>query len=218
MDSLLRRLAIAAILTLSAFAGHASAEWTEGPPDEELGFALGSPDAPLTVIEYFSPTCSHCKHFEEDIMPSVEENYIATGKVRFVMREYLRNDLDTAILSQARCLAPDKGLAYLRDVFTRQEDMFAAAKKGETSTLLVEIGTSYGIATKADFDRCFKDMNIRFDMMTVQESADHYDVQSTPTLVIGNLVKPGDQDILTPEAFAAFLDAQLAAKAPADPS
>ncbi|HPE47764.1 MAG TPA: thioredoxin domain-containing protein [Hyphomonas sp.] len=210
MASMTRRLALAAFAALAMFVAPASAEWSEWDAASELGWSLGDADAPLTVIEYFSPTCSHCKEFEEDVMPAVKKDYIETGKVRFVKREYIRNDVDTAIVSVARCLGGETGLAFLGDVFARQDDIFAAASAGTVPDTLVEIGQPHGLADRAAFDTCYADMNIRFDMVAVQQSASHYRIHATPTFVVGGTVKAASTDIMTSEGFSAFLDAELA--------
>ena len=49
---------------------------------------LGSPDATVTVIEYASLTCHACGNFHNYILPDLQKNYIDTGKIQFVFREY----------------------------------------------------------------------------------------------------------------------------------
>ena len=80
MTGLIRRIAIAT-LACAAMAAPAFAEdsWSEWAPENELGWVEGSADAPVTVIEYFSPTCSHCKEFAEEVFPVIEETYVPTG-------------------------------------------------------------------------------------------------------------------------------------------
>lgn len=47
---------------------------------------LGDSNAPLTIIMYFSPTCSHCADYETRILPVIQEKYITKGKVRLIVR------------------------------------------------------------------------------------------------------------------------------------
>jgi protein-disulfide isomerase len=46
----------------------------------------GSPDAPVTIVEFSDFQCSFCKKFWKETLPRIEEKYIRTGKVRFVYR------------------------------------------------------------------------------------------------------------------------------------
>jgi protein-disulfide isomerase len=49
---------------------------------------LGSPDAPVTMIEYSEYLCPYCRRFVLDTMPLIEEQYIDTGKVKLIFRDY----------------------------------------------------------------------------------------------------------------------------------
>ena len=67
--------------------------------------ALGAPDAPVTVVEYASFTCPHCATFHNDVFGEFSLKYIDSGKVRFIMREYLRNGPDVAVSAVARSIS-----------------------------------------------------------------------------------------------------------------
>src|SRR5688572_7099086 len=49
---------------------------------------LGKADAPVTMVEYFSLGCIHCKNFHETMLPKLKTDYIDTGKVRLVLRDF----------------------------------------------------------------------------------------------------------------------------------
>lgn len=216
MTGLTSRLAIAALACFALAApALAQDDWTEWTASEELGWVEGEPDAPVTVIEYFSPTCSHCREFAEDVLPVVEEKYIATGKIRFVMREWIRNSVDKTILTQARCLPKEDGVAYLKDIFAKQDEIFVAAQVGTLPGTLMIVGTPYGITDREKFDTCYQDMDVRFDMLEVDKSAEHYDIHATPTFIVDGTAHPATTAMLTPEGFTAFLDTELARSAPA---
>lgn len=216
MTGLIRRIAIAALACAAMSApALAQQDWSEWAPENELGWVEGEADAPVTVIEYFSPTCSHCKEFADEVMPVIEENYIATGKVRFVIREWVRNPVDKTILTQARCLPKEDGLSYLKDIFARQEEIFIAAQVGTLPGTLQIVGTPYGITDREKLDACYEDMDIRFDMLEVDKSAGHYDVHASPTFIVDGVAYAATVPMMTPEGFSAFLDEELAKAAPA---
>jgi protein-disulfide isomerase len=209
LKSLLTALVPAAMLALPALAD-----------DLSIGHSKGSEDAPITLIEYGSVTCGGCKYFHDKIMPRVERDYIETGKVRFIFREALRNDVDTALISMARCKGEDKFFAITDAIFERQPEIIKTAQAGTVLDTFLDIGAEFGIGTPAQFDACYENMNIRLDMIEVQETADLYELRGTPTLIVNGEEKYVDKDFESADAFAAYLDAQLAAlsEMPADPA
>ena len=121
------------------------------------------------------------------IMPRVERDYIETGKVRFIFREALRNDVDTALISMTRCKGEDKFFAITDAIFERQPEIIKTAQAGTVLDTFLDIGAEFGIRTPAQFDACYENMNIRLDMIEVQETADLYELRGTPTLISANV-------------------------------
>jgi protein-disulfide isomerase len=80
-----------------------------GIPDK----VLGDPAAKVTVIEYASPTCPHCADWSNNVLPPFKEKYVATGKVKFIVRPFARNTLDAAIfmLAEHAAKSVDAGTA-----------------------------------------------------------------------------------------------------------
>jgi protein-disulfide isomerase len=62
------------------------------------GPILGKPDAPVTVVEFSDYQCPFCQRFFTNTLPELKKDYIDTGKVRYVFRDF---PLD-AIHPQAR--------------------------------------------------------------------------------------------------------------------
>jgi protein-disulfide isomerase len=179
--------------------------------DLSVGHAKGSKDAPLTLIEYGSLTCGGCKYFHDKILPRIEADYVETGKVRFIFREVLRNDVDTALVAMARCAGEDKFFEATDAMFEHQPEIIKSAQAGTLLDTFVEIGAPYGITDVDAFNACYADMSIRLDMIEVQESANEYELHGTPTLIINGEEKYVDDDFNSADAFAAYLDGELAA-------
>ena len=74
-DGLNRVISLAAVAAFFIFASTASA----APPTAEQALAeriLGDPNAPVTIIEYSSLTCSHCRKFHVETLPNLKKNFI----------------------------------------------------------------------------------------------------------------------------------------------
>ena len=54
----------------------------------ENDFTIGDENAPITIIEYASMSCSHCADFHTNTLPDLKTEFIDTGKVRMVFRDY----------------------------------------------------------------------------------------------------------------------------------
>ena len=78
-----------------------------GIPDK----ILGNPNAKVTVIEYASPTCPHCAAFSNTVLQSFQDEYVTTGKVKFILRPFARNTMDAAIFMLAEAASQPAAVA-----------------------------------------------------------------------------------------------------------
>ena len=69
---------------------------------------LGDAAAKVTVMEFFSLTCTHCAAFARETMPQIEKELIAPGKVRFVYRDFPLDQVALTAAMVARYLPPDR--------------------------------------------------------------------------------------------------------------
>lgn len=53
---------------------------------EQKGITLGSPDAPVTLVEYADLKCPFCRDFTENAFPTIVDDYVKTGKVKVEFR------------------------------------------------------------------------------------------------------------------------------------
>jgi protein-disulfide isomerase len=143
---------------------------------------LGAADAPVKVIEYASPTCPHCAEFDREVFPKIEADYIDTGKVRYVFREFSRNVKDVACEMLARRIADGDAGKYfgvIETMFSQQDGLF-----GKTTETLKLIGKQAGLSAQAVED-CLKDQALIDRIKADQKFAvDVLKVPGTPTFFI----------------------------------
>ncbi len=72
---------------------------------EELGVVVGSPDAPVTVIEFMDYLCPYCGKASLELYPLVDSLYIRTGKVRWIFVDFPLPSHRTSFIAAvlARC-------------------------------------------------------------------------------------------------------------------
>ncbi len=221
MASLTRRLAILAMSALALSAcGAANGDGAKGRQSSapaagsELGHVKGSPTAPITVIEYASPTCPACKFFHDSIQPTLTAEYIETGKVRFIFREFPLNSLDVDAYAMARCAGEGKFFDVLADLFANQEGIRSAASLSlETARgALATVGTRHGIADNAAFNACMQNREIRRQLADVYATGETFGINGTPTFVINGQVRKFEGEWTTADGWRRQLDALLAEK------
>lgn len=179
--SMLTRSAIAALVfsigCLPAVATAADLMQPAGRADRPRGSA----SAPVTLIEYSSPTCPHCVEYRTHIAPAIEEEFVRTGKVRILFRPLARNNVDLVIFMLAESQAEPKDRQIEDAYYSRHDELAKSTNLEET---LREIGHSAGIDNAA-FDAAVKDEAVfdRLNKLSEQATKD-FEVDGTPTFFV----------------------------------
>ncbi|MFN3463895.1 MAG: thioredoxin domain-containing protein [Terricaulis sp.] len=186
-------------------------------PDD---MAIGNPDSGVTLIEYGSTMCSHCREFEENVFGQLKANYIDTGKIHFIFREVLapvdpQRVIPTIALAEyqlARCnnATPEQYFSRLGVLFEQQPAMFQAGSRQGIEAKLVEIGAAAGLSREQVL-ACIADPEGAARMNRLGELATRDNVTGTPTFFL-NGTKLEDPNIMTYEGMSAALDAAIAAR------
>jgi len=162
--------------------------------------AIGAPEAPVSVIEYFSLTCSHCRDFHTETFPRLRTEYVETGKVRFIARDFPLNRpaLDAAIL--AHCAGPDRYFAFIETLFNTFDNWTRAA---DYLNALGQIGQLGGIS-EGQFQNCLGDQALETKIFSsILEAQEKFDIKSTPSFIINGKKHEGSMRF---DAFAKTLD------------
>jgi protein-disulfide isomerase len=160
----------------------------------------GAEDAPITVVEYASMTCGHCRSFHVNTWPAIKENYVDTGKVRFILREFPFDPRAAAAFMLARC-APGGKYFPMVDVLFKQQDVWARAENARAP--LENIAKLAGF-TQESFEACLTNQELLDDINAVRErGAAEFGVNATPTFFINGKKYAG---ALTVEQMSAIFD------------
>jgi protein-disulfide isomerase len=153
----------------------------------------GKADAPVTVVEYASMTCTHCAAFHEETWPTLKSKYIDTGKVKFILREFPLDPLAAAAFMAARCAGPEKRDAVVDLLFTKQKEWAFVDKPLEAlAALLKQTGVSQN-----DFETCLKNQDL-YDKVTQtrDQAAKSFHVDATPTFFVNGQKLSGELPIV----------------------
>lgn len=145
---------------------------------------LGNPDAPLTIVEYASFTCPHCRSFHETVFSDLKADYIDTGKVHFVYREvyFDRYGLWAGML--ARCGGTDRYFGFVDALYRGQTEWTAGGDPAGIANNLRKLGRTAGL-TDEQVEACLSDQKMAEAMVAVFEKTTQADdINSTPSFVI----------------------------------
>ncbi|MCK7610777.1 thioredoxin domain-containing protein [Roseibium sediminicola] len=160
-----------------------------GPLGDKI---LGDENAPVTIVEYASMTCGHCANFHKKTWPSLKEQYVDTGKVRFIFREYPLNQEAFAMSMLARCAPADK---YFEIVDIMFEQLRSGALSGEFLPALTSLSKQIGY-TQESFNKCLTDQGLLDALVAERDRASQkFGVKSTPTFFINGELHSGAMSI-----------------------
>ena len=148
--------------------------------------ALGRPDAPVTLIKYASMTCPYCRQFQMEVFPELKRQYIDTGKLRFIIREFpigFQSGLATVAL---RCV-PEAKYFQAYDKLMRQQNQWASQEVRPEPIL--KVTADLGL-TASQLEACRQDKALVGALNAVKERGRTLGIVGTPNFFVnGRLVK-----------------------------
>ena len=149
----------------------------EGPLGDK---ALGNPNAPVTMIEYASLTCPFCRKFHTTTYPRLKTEYIDTGKVRYIVREFPIGRSAAAAAVVTRC-APESQYFTLFDKFLVDQRHWT----GQTvrPDAIYKVAAQTGMSRQT-FDTCMANQTIIDGLVWVKQRGRKFGISGTPTFFI----------------------------------
>lgn len=153
---------------------------------ERTEMTMGADDAPVTVIEYASVTCPGCAAFHQSIFPDIKRDYIDSGKVRFVFREFPTPPQGLSYVGSvlARCAAEKGGdeayFLVLNSLFQTQRTWIGENAQAELKKIAAQAGMD-----ETAFDTCLQRQDL-VDLINqnVEEGTEKYGINATPSFVL----------------------------------
>jgi len=148
--------------------------------------ALGRTDAPVTIIKYASLTCPYCRKFHLETFPQLKREYIDTGKVRFIIREFPIGFQSGAATIALRCAPPEKYFELYAKFLEQQAKWVSQEVRHDP---IFRIASQVGM-TRAQFDVCYQNQGMIEALKQIKDRGRTLGVIGTPNFFINNrLVK-----------------------------
>lgn len=174
-------------------------------------FALGRANAPVTIIKYMSLTCQYCRRFQAEVFPILKREYIDTGKVRFILREFPIGKTSGNATIALRCAPMDKYLTLYEKFLTQQATWVSQEVRPD---VIFKVASQVGL-TRDQFDACLKDQKLIESLKQVKDRGRTLGIIGTPNFYFDEkLVKK----VIGIKELREILDPMLAAKVAAKKS
>lgn len=171
---------------------------------EEGGYRMGNPEAPIKLVEYASLTCPHCADFAAQSSEELQNEFVASGRVSYELRNFVRDPIDIYAAQLTRCGAPESYFALTEQVFANQmpiiervqaagEVQFDAALKQPEDKRGVAIAELAGLLdffaargiSKAQAQACLSDSaQAKALAKATEEQGEKYEITGTPTFLV----------------------------------
>jgi len=173
----------------------------------------GNPDAPITIVEFSDFQCPFCSRFFEQTLPLIEENYIDTGKIKFVYKDLPLDNLHPNARSAhiaAECADEEGKFWEYHDVLFQKQAVWQRLASSDLDIALSQFAVDLGMQA-ASFESCMKSQDIADEVNQDTLEAAGYGTTGTPTFFIGT-EKDGFIKMVGAQPFASFqrvIDEQL---------
>jgi protein-disulfide isomerase len=171
----------------------------------QSGIALGSPKAPVTIVEFADLQCPFCAEYERNVLPTLLDRYVRTGKVRLELRllRFLGPDSDRLARVAAAAATKDRMWQYVALAYERQ----GAENSGYATTDFVN-----ELAADAGLGNLNAGAAAERQVRRSEHAARTLGIDSTPSFLIGPTGGPFERfqpSDLTPDAFIPRIDQEL---------
>ena len=192
-------LVFAALLLANPFAPWAQSQDATYAASKMLAAAsplgdrvLGQADAPVVMVEYASATCPHCAEFNEKVLPLIKTEYIDTGKVRFIFREFPLDKLAMGAFMLARCVPDDKYFPTIDMMFRRQETWRKSSNPADELFRIMQLAGM----DKPAFEACLKRGDFSKAIFeSSKKAAKDFGIKGTPAIFVNGQMIDGHKEM-----------------------
>jgi len=210
------------IIAVSAVQGDSSAKTstagrsTKAPKSvfagiPQHGIVLGSPSAPVTLVEFADLQCPYCAEFSREALPPIVQEYVRTGRVKIVFQglAFLGPDSQKALRAVVAAGLQNRAWNVLEGLYARQ----GAENSGWVTPALVRevSGDVAGLNTQRMLGQT-QSAAVSLRLREAKSLAGQAGVSGTPTFFVGRSGGPLQHvslSSLTAEALRPALDAAL---------
>jgi len=146
---------------------------------------LGNPDAKVTLIEFSDYQCPFCGKFFTEVEPLLREEYIQTGKVRMIYKDFAFLGPESLAAAEAAECAKDQSKYWdYHDALFEMEISDGKENSGNLSVTALKLFASNVGLNQEQFDSCLDSKKYKSEVEKDYKDGQAIGVRATPTLFI----------------------------------
>lgn len=173
-------------------------------PTDEVAFAIGSPDAPITIVEYTDYQCPFCSRHFAEVYPQLMTQYVETGLVRYVFKDFPLTSIHpqaVAAAEAARCAGEQNAYLEMHDALFANQNQWSG--QANSATFFISYAEQIGLEP-TPFTECVESGRYQAAVEADLNEGINFGVRGTPTFFINGNIFVGAQPI---EAFEQMITA-----------
>ena len=145
---------------------------------------LGDSNAPITILEWGDYQCTYCYKFHQDTLDIINEEFIKTGKVKLVFKDFPLNGIDSLLAAEASYCANDQ------EKYWQYHDELYKNWGGErTGWITRDALTEFAKEVKLDineFNQCLDDQKYEDKVTELYDFGKNIGIDATPSFLVFN--------------------------------
>jgi protein-disulfide isomerase len=175
------------------------------------GITLGSPKAPVTLVEFADLQCPYCADWARDALPTIVQEYVRAGRVRLVFRglSFVGEQSDTALRAALAAGEQDRLWDVMHGLYLHQ----GAENSGWVTDSLLRSFDGAGLDAEQMLDST-RSSWVESQLLAARNAATAIGVPGTPFFQAGRTggaLQPLTVTALDADTFRRELDRLLAA-------
>lgn len=170
---------------------------------------MGSPDAPVTIVEFTDFQCPFCRRYDQETLSQIKDNYVESGKVRYVLKHFPLTQIHPQAVSAAiavECAGEQGKFWEMHDKLFEEQQQWSG--KDDAASVFKGFAKDLGLDEK-DFDACVTEERYKDKVMANQKEGVAAGVRGTPAFFINGQFVSGAQPY---EVFQQIIEQALSGK------
>ena len=176
---------IAGLIVITSTANNSNSnELTISKLSENGSPIMGDPNAPITILEWGDYQCTFCYKFHQNTLDVINEEFIETGKIKVIFKDFPLNGPDSKLAAEASYCAHDQ------DKYWEYHDQLYENWAGErtgwiTRESLSEFAESINLEI-VEFNKCLDENKYENKINSIYEFGNQIGIDATPSFLVFN--------------------------------